>query len=140
MKQKNIDKLINDALAIEYEDAKDAGALGFMARAMTQATMPHSKTEEISFERTNGLFSLAMLAPPSIGLPYGTVPRLLMAWVTTEAVQNKDPVLYLGPSLSSFMHELGACSNRRQMGINYPRQRADQKAVFVCGLLQLFRG
>ena len=133
MKQKNIDKLINDALAIEFEDAKDAGALGFMARAMTQATMPHSKTEETSFERTNGLFSLTMLAPPSIGLPYGTVPRLLMAWVTTEAVQSKDPVLYLGPSLTSFMRELGLVPTGGRWG-SISRVKEQTKKLFSCAV------
>ena len=37
----NIERLVNDALAIEAESAKDAGTLGFMARAMTLATLPH---------------------------------------------------------------------------------------------------
>ena len=39
-----IDALINQALAIEDEQAQDAGALGFMARAMVQATLPHCHT------------------------------------------------------------------------------------------------
>ena len=33
-----LDKLITEALAIEAEEAKSADALGFMARAMVQAT------------------------------------------------------------------------------------------------------
>ena len=37
----SIDHLITEALAIEAEEAKEAGALGFMARAMVQATLPH---------------------------------------------------------------------------------------------------
>jgi hypothetical protein len=36
-----LDKLIAESMAIEAEDAKQAGAVGFMARALTQATMPH---------------------------------------------------------------------------------------------------
>ena len=87
MNQKGIDKLITEALALEVQEAKEAGALGFMARSLTQATMPHKKTEEYAFERTNGVFTLNIVSPPKIGLPYGTVPRLLMAWVTTEAVR-----------------------------------------------------
>jgi hypothetical protein len=38
---------------------------------------------------------------------YGSIPRLLIAWVTTEAVRTNDPYLELGPSLSGFMAELG---------------------------------
>jgi len=73
-----IDVLINQALAIEDEQARDAGALGFMARAMIQATLPHRKVEGTYFERVNGAFTLSMLASPKIGLPYGTIPRLLL--------------------------------------------------------------
>ena len=40
-------------------------------------------------------------------LPYGNLPRLLLAWVCTEAVQNQNRVLVLGKSLAKFMRELG---------------------------------
>ncbi len=101
-----VEQLINEALAIEAEAAQDAGALGFMARAMVQATLPHRKVEGTYFERTNGSFTLTLLAPPKIGLPYGTVPRLLLAWLTTEAVQTQSRDLELGDNLSGFMREL----------------------------------
>lgn len=38
MNRQSIDKLISGALAIEEEAAKEAGTLGFMARALVQAT------------------------------------------------------------------------------------------------------
>ena len=104
---KTVDSLINQALAIEDESAQDAGSLGFMARAMVQATLPHRKVEGTYFERRNGSFTLSMLASPKIGLPYGSVPRLLLAWVTTEAVKTKSRELELGDSMSAFMAELG---------------------------------
>jgi hypothetical protein len=78
-----------------------------MARAMVQATLPHRKVEGTYFERRNGSFTLSMLASPKIGLPYGSVPRLLLAWVTTEAVKTKERELELGDSMSAFMAELG---------------------------------
>lgn len=101
-----IEQLINEALAIEAENAKEAGALGFMARAMVQATLPHRKVVGNEFERRNGAFTLSLMAPARIGLPYGSVPRLLLAWLTTEAVKTKSRELELGDSLSSFMREL----------------------------------
>jgi hypothetical protein len=103
----SIDSLINQALAIEDEEARQAGALGFMARAMVQATLPHRKVEGNEFERKNGNFTLTLQAPSKVGLPYGTVPRLLLAWVTTEAVKTKSRELELGDSMSAFMGELG---------------------------------
>jgi hypothetical protein len=104
---KSIDSLINQALAIENEQAQEAGAIGFMARAMVQATLPHRAVTGNEFTRVNGNFTLSMLAHSSIGLPYGVIPRLLLAWVTTEAVKKKTRELELGDSMSAFMAELG---------------------------------
>jgi len=103
---KNIEKLVSEALAIEAEAARDAGALGYMCRALALATMPHSRQESPEFTRRNGAFSMTMLARSDIGLPYGSIPRLVTSWVTTEAVRTKQRELILGDSLSQFMREL----------------------------------
>jgi hypothetical protein len=68
LNNKNLDRLIQQALAIESEEAKEAGALGYMARALVQASMSHSRPEGLVFERTNGAFSLD--GHPHSGLPY----------------------------------------------------------------------
>ena len=106
MQQKNIDRLIQESLAIEAQEAKEAGSLGFMVRALVQATMPHRKTEGNEFVRENGAFKLTILAPSEVGLPYGSIPRLLMAWLTTEAVKTKQRDIILGRSLSEFMSKI----------------------------------
>ena len=103
----DLDKLVRDALMIEAEEARQAGAVGFMARALTQATMPHKIAPGTEFRRRNGSFTLVMLSPSDIGLPYGSIPRLLLSWMTTEAVRTRSPVLELGPTLSAFMAGLG---------------------------------
>lgn len=103
----DLDPLIREALAIEAQEAKQAGAVGFMARVITQATLPHSKPAGNEFTRRNGAFELTILSPSSVGLPYGSIPRLLLAWMTTEAVRTRSPVLELGPTLSAFMAALG---------------------------------
>jgi len=103
----NVRKLVDEALAIEAQAAKEAGALGYMARVLVQATMPHKSTPGTEFKRTNGTFTLTILSPSEVGLPYGTYPRLLLAWLTSEAVKTKNSELVLGPTLSGFMNELG---------------------------------
>ena len=72
MNSENLNNLITEALAIEARDAKEAGALGFMARALVQATLPHSKVEGNEFNRINGLFSLTLMKF-KIGIPYGLI-------------------------------------------------------------------
>lgn len=40
-------------------------------------------------------------------MPYGIIPRLLLFWITTEALKTKSPRLELGASMASFMREVG---------------------------------
>lgn len=114
--KKNLDKLITETLAIEAQDAKKAGALGFMARALVQATIPHKNPGKVeAWGRKNGKFSL-IIQPGctidknnntrSIGLPYGTKPRLVMAFIASEAVKTRSKEIILGRSLSEFMRQL----------------------------------
>ena len=104
---KPVQDIIAHAFAIEAEEAKKAGTLGYMARALVQATMPHKKTVGSVHERTNGAYTFTMLASPKVGLPYGSVPRMLLAWIATEAVKTKNRDLILGDSMSQFMRQLG---------------------------------
>jgi hypothetical protein len=42
----------------------------------------------------------------SIGYPFGTIPRLLLSWLSTEALRTKSAQLTLGTSLTEFMRTL----------------------------------
>lgn len=129
MSTKQLNKLIEEALAIEAQDAKEAGALGYMARALVQATMPHKNVTGNEFSRKNGLYTLSILSPSKVGLPYGTIPRLLIAWITTEALRTKQRELILGDSLSHFMEQLGSVPTGGRWG-TITRLRDQTKRLF----------
>lgn len=97
---------IDEAMAIEMEDARRAGALGFMARSLAQVTLPHSATPGPWYERSTGLVTLSITASKAHGLPYGMMPRILLAWICTEAVRTKMPHLVLGKSYADFLRKL----------------------------------
>jgi len=94
-----------------------------------QATMPHSAQPGNEFSRTNGRLHVSILAPSEVGLPYGSYPRLLLAWLTTEAVKTKNPTLYLGESLSEFMAKLGLMPTGGRWG-TIPRLRDQADRLF----------
>ncbi len=100
-----------------------------MARILVQATLPHSRPKTHDFERVNGHYSLHLSAPPSIGLPFGSYPRLVLAWLTTEAVRKKTPEIRLGPSFSEFMHRLGLAPVTGKRG-TVPRLRDQLHRLF----------
>lgn len=96
--------------ALERELELERREVGFSSRLLVQATLPHSEpdiTESTEFERSNGYVKVRIQAREEFGFPYGTYPRLLLSWITTEAVRTKSPELVLGDSLSEFMGDLG---------------------------------
>ncbi|NEN76519.1 protein kinase [Pelistega sp. NLN82] len=80
--------------------------LGFTSRALAQISLPHSKLNTHYFERTSGLMTLSVVSVPKIGLPYGTYPRLLLAWLCSEAVRTQSPILHLGSNQTEFLKKL----------------------------------
>lgn len=101
-----VQEVIEAHLAIEAEDAKSAKQLGFMARALVIATMPYKDPKADVFKRKNGDFSLRIVAGYEGGIPYGIYPRLLMSWVSTEAVRKESPIIELGDSLRLFLRDV----------------------------------
>ena len=82
--------------------------LGFMARMLVLCSLPRSNPgNRLQYKRVNGPYSLIMTAVGKTKLPFGNLPRLLLAWVCTEAVRTQNRELVLGKSLSDFMRTLG---------------------------------
>ena len=90
-------------------EASEADAdLGFMARLLALCSLPRTNPgDRLQFRRVNGPYKLIMTATGDAKLPYGTLPRLLLAWVCTEAVRTQSRELVLGRSLYEFMRKLG---------------------------------
>ena len=68
-------------------------------------------------------------------LPFGYLPRLLMAWISTEAVRTQSRMLVLGDSLSDFMRELGIYSNSGRV---HTRLRNQMKRLFGCTVTMVY--
>jgi Plasmid encoded RepA protein len=114
-------QLIEAAVAIR--DQPDAAERAFMARQLVLCTLPHSDPGDIeTWTRRAGNSALGIqpafdfVAGRKIGFPYGTIPRLILFWITTEVQHTKNRVdlttlekrtLHLGRSLADFMREVG---------------------------------
>ena len=86
--------------------------LGFMTRMMALCSLPRTNPgNRKEYKRVNGPFRLYMQAGAETKLPFGNIPRLLMAWVCTEVVRTRRRELVLGRSLAEFMRTLGILSS-----------------------------
>ena len=102
--------------------------LGFMARLLALCSLPRTNPgNRHQYKRVNGPFKLIMIAGGDNKLPYGNLPRLLLAWLSTEAVRTRSRELVLGRSLSEFMRTLGVYSSG---GRDRTRLRNQMKRLF----------
>ncbi len=82
--------------------------LGFMARLLALCSLPRTNPgNRHQYKRVNGPYKLILIAGGDNRLPYGNLPRLILAWVCTEAVRTQSRELVLGRSFSGFMRKLG---------------------------------
>ena len=104
--------------------------MGFMARLMTLCSLPRTNPgDRKEYVRRNGPYTLGMSAGINNKLPYGNIPRLLLAWVCTEAVRTQCRELVLGDSVAEFMRKLGIYSTS---GEKYTRLRNQMQRLFHC--------
>ena len=112
--------LLRQAVEIEDVDARTVGMVGYTARLWAQVALPYKDPGDVpEWTRRNG--SLTLYVEPgrferpdrtiAKAYPFGVVPRLLMTWMATEAVRLRERDLVLGPSLASFMRDLGLVRN-----------------------------
>ena len=140
---------IDDLVGASVADAE----LGFMHRLLLLCCLPRTnpgrKTQHV---RKNGPHTVIISAVGQYGLPFGSIPRVLLAWLCTEAVRTQSRDLVLGRSLSDFMRVLDILSSdsggltgvrtrlRNQMNRLFHctvelTEKRDNRERFVAGLL-----
>ncbi len=144
-------RLFEEAQAMELADAKSAGTMGFMGRALVQATLPYKEPppDQRAWGRRAGNVSLVIQPGmyfdednkgQSIGFPYGTYPRLLLAWIGTEAFRTKSRQLVLGHRLSDFLDALGYTAQNGGPRGNITRIREQMKRLFAANIAIVYGG
>ena len=110
---------------------------GFMARTMALCSLPRTNPgNRKEYVRRNGPYTLVMSAGGLNKLPFGNIPRLLLAWASTEAVRTQSRELILGPSLAKFMKTLGVYSSGG--GNVHTKLRNQMKRLFGCTVSMIY--
>ena len=109
---------------------------GFMARLMALCSLPRTNPgNRHQYRRANGPYKLIMIAGGDNKIPFGTNPRLILAWVCTEAVRTGSRELVLGRSLAEFMRTLGIYHNSGGRGGVQTRLRNQMRRLFNANVL-----
>jgi hypothetical protein len=110
---KRQNQIINLAGELAEKTREEAGALGFMSRLLIMVNLPYKDPGKDckNWHRKNGLVSIDVVSGYEdgipIGLPYGAYPRLILAYLITQAVKTQDPTIYLGKTFSDFIDLIG---------------------------------
>lgn len=98
--------LIEASVCIQERNPWKENEVQFMPKHLVITTLPHRKIAGSEYARVNGRYRLTILSPSNVGIPYGMLPRMIMVWLTSEAVVTKSREIELGDSLSCFMRKI----------------------------------
>ncbi len=127
---------LNAMAAVLQGTPKTKTPISYYTPILIQCTLPHSDPKTRDWVKTNGDFSLIVssgvdqnLEP--YGVPYGSFPRLVLAYIITRVIQTGERRIALASHFSGFLQEIGYTSNHKGTGIKGQRIRQQ--------LLKLFR-
>lgn len=97
--------------------------------------LPHRSTTENVWERQSGDVKLLLesgrtSATESVGLPYGSIARMILLYLQTEAVKTRSRDVELGRSMNTWLNSMGMGTGGR----NYNLVREQSKRLSLCRL------
>ncbi|MFF2554731.1 replication protein RepA [Nocardia sp. NPDC058058] len=123
--------------------------VGYLARVFTQTSLPYRDPGDVpAWGRRNGDLSLTVQPgmttcennkPESIGYPFGTMPRLILTFLSTEAVRTGSQDIVLGDSLTDFMGSMGLTATGGRNG-SLTRMRNQSHRLFNATLTIEYQG
>lgn len=136
-----VKKLADGAVAVRETNPGDED-IAYLHSVMTQVSLPRSKTTARFFERRSGNTSLRIDAGvidagkgyKELPLPYGSIPRYMLAHMNTFAIRNKTVEIPLGESARDFMESIGYTHSAGKRG-TYTSFRDQVVALAACRLV-----
>lgn len=121
------------------QGAPDADDLAFMHTVLCQVGLPRRAVEGASYERVSGGVGIQITAGSlwdgerfvQHPVPYGPMPRIVLAHLNSEALRQKSPEVDVGPSASAFLKTLGYRSTGGQRG-SYTAFKKQVQALAAC--------
>jgi Plasmid encoded RepA protein len=109
--------------------------IGIIHAGFAMTALPHRATTETIWERQSGDVKLLLESgrtsvTESAGLPYGSVARMILLYLQTEAVKTRSRDVELGRSMNTWLNSMGMGNG----GHNYNLVREQSKRLSLCRL------
>ncbi len=131
-------RLLHASAMIRMESPDKAD---FLHSVMCQVGLPRRHTAARSFERHSGHVSILLEAGKLFDgtdfveqpLPHGTIPRLVLVHVSSEAIRTQQRNIEIGDSMRQFLQMLGMQTSGGERG-GYTALRKQMEALAACRL------
>jgi hypothetical protein len=107
-------RFLEAVVQVRQQPVPAKNQISFIAKEFVQVNLPHADPGDVKiWKRTNGRLTLSIRPgwdhdnDKPLGYPYGTLPRLLLFWLTGEVLRTKSRRIFLGETLTQFLRELG---------------------------------
>ena len=99
-------------------DKRPQEPLTYYTPILIQCTLPHSDPKTDIWHKKNGDFSLTIASGydkdgHAYGVPYGSLPRLVLAYIVTQVVKTEATRIAVSSHFSGFLKEIGYKGNLR---------------------------
>lgn len=125
----------------------DGEDMAFSHSVLCQVGLPRKEVAGREFMRQSGDAWVNVQAgwldeghgPVLQPVPYGALPRLALAWISTQAVRTKSREIQIGDTASAFLQLLGKTGTGGKNG-TYKTLRIQMNALAACRLQLGFKG
>lgn len=130
------DKAARQAADTAYAIMTDESQrIGVMHAGFAMTALPHKQIAELTWLRQAGGVKLLVESgrdaeQQPVGIPYGSVARMILLYLQTEAVKTRSRDIPLGRSMNQWLASLGIDSGGRQ----YQLVREQSKRLSLCRL------
>lgn len=115
--------------------AEEVSRLGITHAGFAMTSLPHKRIEEPLWRRQGHRTTLLVEAGRTgqggwIGVPYGSIARLILLYLQTEAIRTNDPEVELGRSMHAWLSRMGIPAG----GKNYKLVAEQARRISACRL------
>ena len=119
---------LNAANKLFHGEVKEKPSLSYYTPLFIKCTLPHSDPKTRDWKKSSADFTLVIssgvddnLEP--YGIPYGSFPRLVLAYIITQVIETRERRVQLSSHFGSFLQEVGYIGNYKGASLAARRVR-----------------
>jgi hypothetical protein len=128
----------NQRICVEAAHAimsDEKGTIGIAHAGFAMAALPHKKTADLVWERNGGPIKLLIESgldsqKKPIGVPYGSIARMILLYLQTQAVKTRSRDVELGASMNAWLTNMDIAAG----GKTYQIVREQSRRISRCRL------